>query len=39
MLLTNNFFNLQQEQALGGLIQSGKTEKTRGKGIFSISEI
>lgn len=34
MLLTNNSFNLQEEEVLGGHILSGKAWRSREKGIF-----
>lgn len=38
MFLANNFFNLQEEAALGGHVQSGKAWRLREKGIFSLNE-
>lgn len=37
MLLTSNSFHLQEEEALGGRILSGKTRRSRAEGIFKLN--
>lgn len=37
MLLANNFFSLEEEEALGGHLQLGKAGKPREKGIFRLN--